>query len=74
MLGYVVSLNADGVGALLVRTHRHALDLSVWVANVQIIEEEHAVKGLSEELYLRLLVNWPQSLHSSMSHTPEHIL
>jgi hypothetical protein len=46
-----------------VRTHGHTFDFGVWVANVQVVEEEHAVKGLSEELYLRLLVNWPRSLH-----------
>jgi hypothetical protein len=35
-------------------THRHALDFGVWVSNSKIIQKEHAVKGLGEELDLRL--------------------
>jgi hypothetical protein len=35
-------------------THRYALNFGVWVSNGKIIQKEHAVKGLGEELDLRL--------------------
>jgi hypothetical protein len=43
-------------------THRDALNLGVWVSNGKIVQKEHAVKGLGEELDLRLC---RQSIDSS---------
>jgi len=41
-----------------VRTHGDALDFGVGIGYGEIVEEEHAVERLGEELKLRLFVNW----------------
>lgn len=38
----------------MVRAYGNAFDFGVWVANCEVVEVEHAVEGLGEELELRL--------------------
>jgi len=49
-----MSSSGKVAGRISVRTYRHAFDFSVWVTDCEVVEEEHAVKGFSQELDLRL--------------------
>lgn len=45
------------IGCETVRTNRHALDFGVGIGYGKVIEEEHAVERLGEELDLCLSIN-----------------
>jgi hypothetical protein len=53
----------------VLRTHVYALGFGVWVANGEVVEVEHAVEWLGEELELCLVRQHP-TLFLTCSYAP----
>lgn len=54
----------------VVRTDRHALNFCMWILDGQVVQEEHAMEGLHEELYLRQI---SQTSCNYMERTYKHV-